>query len=839
MTTLPVQIDQIPAALRALPQWVNWRVIMREGKPNKVPYNTRTGLRASTTDPATWSSFEAACEAYEDADNAYSGIGFVFAAGGGVFGFDADHMRDAETGEIQPEARAWLDRLNTYAEVSQSETGIHAIGFGVLPGEGKNPKSLPYELYDRERFFTVTGQRLTDYPETPQPVNGALHELWEVLDASSSNIPDAPIVSSPPRAFTLSDDEVIDKASNATNGGAFRALWAGDTSTHGDNDSSADMALCNHLAWWTNNNPEQMDRLFRRSGLMRDKWDQRRGKITYGDKTIREALRITAGGYTPQLPPVLISRGRRVDTSTGEVLEDDEEAEDTPEPAEDRIRINLSNKWIRTNVAEALAALAAGNEPEPVVFVQGRSLIRVVATRNGLTPEPYTVHSLRTRLSACADLYRFDSRTKKHVKTDASDTLLQAMLAESCWDLPELDGIIEVPVLRLDGTILDTPGYDPASRLMYVPAPNLHVPAVADIPSSTDVARACSMIFDELLSDFAFAGLADKAHALALFLLPYLRDSIDGATPLHLIEAPTPGSGKGLLADVLLHPAVGHRIGVITDARDPDEQRKRITAQFRDGMPVILLDNIANTLDSDALASALTARVWSDRKLGSSDMVHYPVRCIWVATANNPTMSTEIARRCVRIRIDPRQDRPWDRKEFKHDDLRTWAAQHRGELIWCALTLLRAWICAGRKPATERLGSYEQWATAIGGVLAAAGVPGFLTNLSEIYELSDPQGTAWRQFIGLWWDKYEDAKVGVRDLFTLAETVDALSFGRATTERAQRTSFGMQLARQRDRIIDDFLIQHCGTEKKIAVWQLRPTAKQAVEIVSPHEMESF
>jgi len=325
---LPLSIcNQIPAELRALPQWVVW-------KRGKVPFNARTDRPADTTDPLTWSTFEDACDAL-GRNVAYLGIGFVFATGGGIFGFDADKQRDPDTGEITPEARAWLDQFATYTEISPSGTGIHAIGYGALPGEGK--KRAPFEVYDQGRFFTVTGESLLEYPDTLAHVNGPLTELWELLAKGGGEIPDA----APPPGIgdsILSDAEVLEKASNATNGTAFRALWAGDTGAFGGDDSGADQSLCNRLAFYCRCDAVQIDRLFRASGLMRGKWDERRGRSTYGQRTIAEAIRITSSVYegAPAAQLVIVSNGRRVNAETGEVLGDSEaeEADEETTPAQ-------------------------------------------------------------------------------------------------------------------------------------------------------------------------------------------------------------------------------------------------------------------------------------------------------------------------------------------------------------------------------------------------------------------------------------------------------------------------------------------------------------------------
>ena len=131
----------------------------------------------------------------------------------------------------------------------------------------------------------------------------------------------------------------------------------------------------------------------------------------------------------------------------------------------------------------------------------------------------------------------------------------------------------------------------------------------------------------------------------------------------------------------------GLLVGYARGLYDDDEWRKRITAQLREGHAVILIDNVTRPLDSGVLAAALTATMWTDRLLGKNETVRVPVRCVWLVTANNPVVSTELARRFVRIRLDPKVDRPWQREGFRHADLRGWAVAHRGDLVAAALTL--------------------------------------------------------------------------------------------------------------------------------------------------------
>jgi hypothetical protein len=177
--------------------------------------------------------------------------------------------------------------------------------------------------------------------------------------------------------------------------------------------------------------------------------------------------------------------------------------------------------------------------------------------------------------------------------------------------------------------------------------------------TAEDVTEARSLLLDELLPDFPFATEADRVNAVRLLLLPFVREMISGPTPLHLIEASTAGSGKSLLASSLLSPGIGPAsISTLPSCQHDDEWSKRITAALIAGHNALLLDNLNGHLDSGVVAAALTATRWNERILGSSTLADVAVRPVWVATANNLGLSSELVRRCVRIRLEPQTDRP-------------------------------------------------------------------------------------------------------------------------------------------------------------------------------------
>ena len=217
-------------------------------------------------------------------------------------------------------------------------------------------------------------------------------------------------------------------------------------------------------------------------------------------------------------------------------------------------------------------------------------------------------------------------------------------------------------------------------------------------PTREQIASARALLVDELLVDFPFVRDSDRAHAIAAILLPFLRRMIAGLAPIHLIEAPTQGSGKGLLASLISIVSTGLAAEGRTVPENEDEVRKMITAELVTGRPIILLDNLSErrVLESSALASVVTVPYWTDRLLGESEMLHLRNNALWLMTGNNPRLSAELSRRCIRLRIDPRIDMPWLRGGFKHPLITEWAQENRSALVHAALTLIQAWIAAGQ-----------------------------------------------------------------------------------------------------------------------------------------------
>lgn len=502
--------------------------------------------------------------------------------------------------------------------------------------------------------------------------------------------------------------------------------------------------------------------------------------------------------------------------ATGEGATEESAAPDT------RPWVEVSSGDLHRSTQRLWATVADANTP-PTLFLYGGLPARVEQA-DAETPAVHDldVNSLRYEVAARVRCYRPQESGKQDVPPPPH--LVQNMKSTPRPPLPVLRRVVEVPIVATNGALVHQPGYHRASQVFYAPAPGLVIPPVPAAPSADDIARARRLLLDDLLGDFPFVEEADRAHAVAALLEQFVRELIDGPMPLHDIEAPSPGCGKGLLADVLGIPFVGRHVAITTQPRSDEEWRKKLTSLFRVATSVILIDNVSGMLTSGALAGALTAMWWEDRLLGQNATIKAPVRCTWLMTANNPILNTDMARRIVRSRLDPKVERPWTRptSDFGHPNLREWAHAHRGALIWAALVLAQAWLAAGRPPGKTTIGSYEAWSRVLGGILGVAGIRGFLGNIFTLYERADADGATWRTLVLKWWDEYQAGEVTTKMLFELAQAIDSFDFGRATTERGQKTAFGMALSGKEDSIIVGYQIVRSGEDHNAQVWKLVP-----------------
>lgn len=275
----PVRADAIPDELTTYPHWVCWRWKWSRNDWTKVPVNPHTGALASSTDSATWGTFEQAID--WSRRHHLAGVGFMFSSDNPFAGVDLDDCYDPATGALLPWAARIVQQLDSYTEVSPSGKGLKIFVRGSLPGS--RHKAGDIEMYECARYFTVTGRHLPRTPLTIEERSTALasvyRETFKTEKPANTNPAPTPLTS------ILSDADILNRAMRAKNGQKFSRLWAGDATGY-PSPSEADLALCSLLAFWTGPNETTIDRLFRQSGLYREKWERE----DYRSATIIEAL---------------------------------------------------------------------------------------------------------------------------------------------------------------------------------------------------------------------------------------------------------------------------------------------------------------------------------------------------------------------------------------------------------------------------------------------------------------------------------------------------------------------------------------------------------------------
>lgn len=339
--------DHIPQELRSIKNWCCWRADPDPSKPGKIkktPINAKTGGMAQSNNPDTWCSFNEAVAA----SDSFSGIGFMF-SNSDYFGVDIDHVEAAiedykhEQQDADNIVSEFIYSLQSYAEFSQSGTGIHIICRGKLPPAGRRHKNV--EMYDSGRFFVMTGNYASEFAEISECTERikSLHEKY----IGGGTVPSTGIVSPPP--LNLSESEVIRLAEQSKQGSAFSALYSGKWDSIYTSQSEADLGFCNMLAFWCQCDEQLMDKIFRSSGLMREKWDRKQSGSTYGQITLAKAIKGCNKVYEPQ-PEYHITIGQPAAKPANKKLytfDDTGNAERFADTFGERIRYSYINKsWL-------------------------------------------------------------------------------------------------------------------------------------------------------------------------------------------------------------------------------------------------------------------------------------------------------------------------------------------------------------------------------------------------------------------------------------------------------------------------------------------------------------
>lgn len=438
---------------------------------------------------------------------------------------------------------------------------------------------------------------------------------------------------------------------------------------------------------------------------------------------------------------------------------------------------------IRTAEHEVVDDAIAALKRVDGVFCRGQLLVHVVRDASKLAGVihpggmsrivPLGTAGLRDRLTLAADWVSMKERQGELEEVPAHPPAWAAPAVEARKNWPGLrylEGIVDSPVLRPDGTIVERAGYDEPTGLLCLPS--AEYPVAPRSPSKEEALTAAKQLLD-VVDDFPFKTDAHRAAWLAGVLTPLARYAFRGPAPMFLMDANVRGAGKSLLADVTGEIVSGRPMPRTPQALDETEEVKRITAIALEGDRLLLIDNINRPLGSGPLDTVLTGTVWSERILGKTEKVSLPLLTVWYGTGNNVTFKGDTARRCLHIRLDSDLEKPETREGFKHPDLLAWVHDNRPRLVTAALTMLRAYCAAGRpRVGLKPWGSFEGWSTLVRNAIVWCGLADPGETRAELDEV-DTDATVLVDLIAGWEELNQQVAPRQRGL-TIAQVIEAL-----------------------------------------------------------------
>jgi hypothetical protein len=512
-----------------------------------------------------------------------------------------------------------------------------------------------------------------------------------------------------------------------------------------------------------------------------------------------------------------------------------QESQENQDGSENSIRVI---KWeggkLPYAVAEAENALLEQTD-EPI-YQRSELLVRPIRgkakdvkglerSESAFTLVPVDVDYLTHRLSKVAKWVRFDKRSGKDVDINAPHDVGKKMLAlVGNWRFNTLIAVIEAPTIRPNGSILEQPGYDSATGLYFEPG-NTNFPKIPDNPTKDDAIQALNL-FREIFSEFPFEKEAGFSVLVAAILTGLVR-RILSSSPLFAFRAPKMASGKSLLADCVAMIATGRTCTTVTYTDDPNEERKRFFSALMASDPVICIDNVEKPYGSDCLCTILTQKTWSDRVLGASRMVTLPTCATWLATGNNLSFVGDMSTRVLPCDLDPNCERPEERS-FKLD-LREHIPDNRGALVKAGLTIIKAYLVAGKPQQPIRpYGRFEEWSEIVRTPLVWIGLPDPCETRKDI-EAADPIRNQLTAVFSEWHRIFRGRMIKAKDLIDEAcrqeddqyvnpnlreAMLDIAGHG----ENIDHTKFGRWLCKFNKRAEAGFKLVKGGETHGIALW---------------------
>lgn len=440
----------------------------------------------------------------------------------------------------------------------------------------------------------------------------------------------------------------------------------------------------------------------------------------------------------------------------------------------------------------ARARLIYTNETDPTVFVRPEGMVKLVERPLGLSAIPIRKkQQYQVALADCASFFHTSPRAGV-MGVAPFNHVVDDIIGRDLGCFKPLDRIVRVPVFAPDGSLRIEKGYHP--ELQCYLDPRMTFRPVPDVVTDEDVAEAHYWLF-EATRDFSFSdafdgnedlpvrdgtydndtpphpmpnlerGASSRTNVYAAIMQGFMRNVIDGPTPIYAIDKPVAGEGAGFLADVISYILEGGRPFVGTMQENPEEFKKEIVATLLSSTNMAFYDNIGFKIDNPILASALTAGNFRGRILGLSQNADVPIRLLWIIAGKNLAMSAELMRRVVPIKIDssmehPERDRPMS--YYKNYPLQDWLAVNRNNLVWACHVLGRNWFQKGCPSGSMQMESFGSYASVMGGVLAAAGITGFLENRERYLGEKSIDDDSEKNFVVEMRKRYPDQEIEMR-----------------------------------------------------------------------------
>ena len=417
----------------------------------------------------------------------------------------------------------------------------------------------------------------------------------------------------------------------------------------------------------------------------------------------------------------------------------------------------------------------------PHLYIRGGRIVRPIKVPTAITGgkqanitqvKPIAKHALAEELTKVVTWVKVDKRRREgdeRVLVNCPLQVAETLMARDQWSLRPLTAIIHGPTLRADGSILEMAGYDDATGLLL--EPHTSFAPVPQRPSWEDGLAALARL-DKIVSKFPFVGQADKAVWFAGLLTAAIRRSLP-TSPMFAFTAPTAGTGKSYMADLIATIVTGEAAPALSQGRSEEETEKRLTGVLLAGHTIINLDNCTLAVDGDFLCQVLTQPIVEVRKLGGHDVWRVPGSATMLATGNSLVIAGDMTRRALVCNLDAGVERP-ELREFDFNPVEM-AKRGRAGYLVDVLTILRAFHVAGSPRQAKPLGSFEAWSDRVRSALIWLDVADPCATMERIRK-SDPKLSSLREVLHGLHKAFGNSRVRVREIINEA-TSPAGAFG--------------------------------------------------------------